>query len=142
MSAAEVTDKLVEAINAQQYDLIICNFANPDMVGHTGNEEATKKAIATIDTCMRRIIDALKTVGGEALVTSDHGNAELMFDKKTGQPHTAHTNNLVPFIYVGREAKFRDRPGALDDVAPTLLYLLGLKPPAEMTGTNLITLLK
>jgi 2,3-bisphosphoglycerate-independent phosphoglycerate mutase len=140
MSAIEVTDKLVDAINQGKYDLIICNFANPDMVGHTGDEEATKKAISTIDTCMQRIIDAIKTVGGEALITSDHGNAELMFDKKTGQPHTAHTNNLVPFIYVGREAKFRDQPGALDDVAPTLLYLLGLQPPAEMTGTNLITL--
>lgn len=142
MSAPEVTDKLIDAIRSHRYDLIICNFANPDMVGHTGNEEATKKAIVTIDTCLRRLIDALKTVGGEALITADHGNAELMFDKKTGQPHTAHTNNLVPLIYVGREAKFRDRPGALDDVAPTLLYLLGLKPPAEMTGTNLITLLK
>lgn len=140
MSAKEVTQKLIEAIKNGGYDLIVCNFANPDMVGHTGDEAATISAIHTIDTCIHDILTALKSVGGEALITSDHGNAELMFDPKTGQPHTAHTNNLVPLIYVGRESQFRQAPGVLDDIAPTLLYLLGLKPPSEMTGTNLITL--
>lgn len=138
MSAVEVTDQLIHAIKSNRYDVIICNFANPDMVGHTGNEAATRQAIETIDTCLQRIIHSLQTVGGEALITADHGNAEMMYDTHTQQPHTAHTSNLVPFIYVGRKAIFTKQQGALDDVAPTLLYLVGLEKPKEMTGCNLI----
>ncbi len=137
MSAYEVTDKLVDAIQSQQYDLIICNFANPDMVGHTGNLPAAIKAIETIDTCLAKIIPALLAVGGEALITADHGNAEMMFDKKTGQPHTAHTHELVPLVYVGRKAEVVKTNGILSDIAPTLLYLLGLPKPHEMTGDTI-----
>ena len=140
MSANEVTTKLVETIKNGDYDLIVCNFANPDMVGHTGNEAATKAAIHTIDSCLKLILEALQSVGGEALITADHGNAEKMFDEKTRQPHTAHTNNLVPLIHVGRKAQFQKGIGALDDIAPTLLFLMGLKKPSEMTGRNLIIL--
>ncbi|CAN7949865.1 unnamed protein product [Ixodes hexagonus] len=140
MSAVEMTNKLVEIIKNEDYDLIVCNFANPDMVGHTGNEAATKAAIQTIDHCLKQIIAALQSVGGEVLITADHGNAEKMFDEKTNQPHTAHTGNLVPLIYIGRQAQFQKGTGALDDVAPILLYLMGLEKPAEMTGRNLITL--
>ena len=140
MSAIALTDKLVEIIKNENYDLIVCNFANPDMVGHTGNEVATKIAIQTIDHSLKRVIAALQSVGGEVLITADHGNAEKMFDEKTNQPHTTHTNNPVPLIYVGRQAQFKKETGALDDVAPILLYLMGLKKPAEMTGRNLITL--
>ncbi len=140
MSAFELTDKLVEEIRHQKYDVIICNFANPDMVGHTGNFDATVKAIETIDTCLDKIIRALQDVGGEALITADHGNAEMMFDDKTGQPHTAHTSELVPLIYVGRKAKVSKKHGILSDIAPTMLYLLGLTPPPEMTGKSLLEL--
>ncbi|QTS83637.1 2,3-bisphosphoglycerate-independent phosphoglycerate mutase [Coxiella endosymbiont of Amblyomma nuttalli] len=140
MSAVEVTNRLVKIIKNEDYDLIICNFANPDMVGHTGNESATKIAIQTIDHSLKRIIAALQSVGGEVLITADHGNAEKMFDEKTNQPHTAHTSNLVPLIYIGRQAQFQQSVGALDDVAPILLYLMGLDKPVEMTGRNLITL--
>lgn len=140
MSAKEMTDKVVSAIENGKYDFIACNFANPDMVGHTGNEAATIKAISFTDQCIHRILDALAKVGGEALITADHGNAELMYDEKTGQPHTAHTTNRVPLIYVGRPAEYIAESGSLDDVAPTLLYLMGLTPPNEMTGHNLIKL--
>ncbi len=140
MSAVELTDKLVEAIKSNSYDLIICNYANPDMVGHTGIESAAKEAISVIDQCMHRILDALKQVGGEALITADHGNIECMYDNAHDQPHTAHTNNLVPLIYFGRKATFIKPEGALDDIAPTVLYLLGLATPAEMTGHNLLKL--
>jgi len=137
MSAPELTQKLVQAIRQQQYDVIICNYANPDMVGHSGNFEATVKAIETIDTCLSQIIQALKEVSGEALITSDHGNAELMFDEKTQQAHTAHTHELVPALYVGRPGKTIKEKGVLADLAPTLLYLLGIPKPAEMTGESL-----
>lgn len=140
MSAVELTDKLVEIIKGKNYDLIVCNFANPDMVGHTGNESAAKAAIQTIDHSLKRVITALQSVGGEVLITADHGNVEKMFDEKTNQPHTTHTNNPVPLIYVGRRAQFQKSTGSLDDVAPILLYLMGLEKPAEMTGRNLITL--
>ena len=140
MSSNEITDKLVKAIKRRYYDFIVCNFANPDMVGHTGNEMATRKAIQSVDRCLKRIIEAIKFVGGEALITADHGNAEKMFDKKINQPHTAHTSNLVPCIYVGRSAQFQKKIGALDDIAPTLLYLMSLEKPQEMTGCNLIML--
>ncbi len=138
MSAYEVTEKLVNAIRSQKYDLIICNFANPDMVGHTGDFKAAVKAIETIDQCLNKIIEALNAVNAEALITADHGNAELMFDPATQQAHTAHTSLPVPCIYVGRDAEFTTQLGTLYDVGPTLLYLLGLKKPAEMTGHNLL----
>ena len=138
MSAIEVTDRLVEAILHDDYDCIICNFANPDMVGHSGNFDATIKAIAIIDKCLQRIIHALHEKNGECLITADHGNAEYMYNPKTKQPHTAHTTNLVPLVYVGRHAKFIEKKGKLLDIAPTMLYLLGLEKPQEMTGKNLL----
>lgn len=140
MSAYELTDHLVEAIETQRYDAIICNYANADMVGHTGNFDATVKAIEALDLCVGRIVTALKKVDGECLITADHGNAEQMFDDHTQQPHTAHTCELVPLIYVGRPAKFNQTSGILADVAPTLLYLMGLPIPSDMTGKVLLTL--
>lgn len=139
MSAPLVTEKLIEAIRGGTYDVIICNFANPDMVGHTGDFKATVKAIEVLDGCLKRVYDALREVGGEMLITADHGNAEQMFDNETAQAHTAHTVNLVPFVYVGRKAKIA-ATGALEDVAPTILYLLGLTIPPEMTGHALVDL--
>lgn len=141
MSAYEMTDQLIDAIRKEQYDVIICNFANPDMVGHTGNLPATIEAIETIDVCIGKIISALQAVGGEALITSDHGNAEMLFDDSTGQAHTAHTSELVPFVYFGRKAKIAKSNGILSDIAPTMLYLMGLPKPNEMTGTSLLELL-
>jgi 2,3-bisphosphoglycerate-independent phosphoglycerate mutase len=138
MSARQLTDELIKQIHGQHYDVIICNFANPDMLGHTGNFLATVKAIEIISECLEKIISALKEVKGEALITADHGNAELMFDNATGQPHTAHTLELVPFIYVGREANVTHTNGLLSDVAPTMLHLLGIEQPVEMTGKNLL----
>lgn len=138
MSAIEVTDKFVEAIESNQYDLIICNYANPDMIGHTGIHDAAKKAVLIMDQCVKRIVTSLKKVGGEALITADHGNIEIMYDDDNAQAHTAHTNNLVPLLYVGHQAKFQGNAGALDDIAPTLLYLLNLKKPKEMTGRVLL----
>ena len=139
MSAVLVTDHLVEAIDSGKYDVIICNYANPDMVGHTGNFDAAVKAIETIDACLARIEEALQRVGGEALITADHGNAEKMQGDDTGQAHTAHTTNLVPLLYLGRPARLNGN-GALCDVAPTLLSLMGLPQPSEMSGTSLIEL--
>jgi 2,3-bisphosphoglycerate-independent phosphoglycerate mutase len=138
MSAPEVTEKLIEAIKSKKYDAIICNYANCDMVGHTGNFEPVVKAVEFLDECLGKVIAALKEVGGEAIITADHGNAELMFDSSTEQPHTAHTCNPVPFIYVGRKAKIDHALGALCDVAPTILYLMGLQVPKEMTGKSLV----
>lgn len=142
MSAIEVTDKLVEAILHGNYDVIICNFANADMVGHTGNFVATVNAIEVLDICLARITEALQKVGGEALITADHGNAEYMFDAHTKQPHTAHTESRVPFIYIGRPAECIYNDGVLADIAPTMITLLGLKKPKEMTGRSLIELRK
>lgn len=139
MSAQLMTDRLVEVIDEQKYDVIICNFANPDMVGHTGSFDATVTAIETVDTCLGRIDAALQRVGGEMLITADHGNAEQLCGDGTGQAHTAHTCNLVPFIYVGRKAHALPA-GTLADVAPTLLYLMGLQQPVEMTGKPLVEL--
>ena len=138
MSAYEVTEKLVEAIQSRQYDAIICNFANPDMVGHTGNLQAAIKAIETIDNCIGKIVPAMLETGGEVLITADHGNAEKMFDEGTQDFHTAHTLNLVPFVYIGRPAQIADT-GALEDVAPTLLKMMDLPQPREMRGHPLIT---
>ena len=134
MSAPEITDKLVEAIQSQQFDFIVCNYANPDMLGHTGNFDATVKSIEVIDQCLARVIAALESVGGECLITADHGNAEWMFDPDTRQAHTAHTSELVPLIYVGKRATFNAEKGVLADIAPTLCTLMGLPIPKEMTG--------
>lgn len=138
MSAVALTDQLVEAIRSKKYGMIICNFANPDMVGHTGNFEATVKAVEVIDQCIGRITTALKEVGGEMMITADHGNAECMYDELTKQPHTAHTHELVPFVYMGRSASITHNDGTLADIAPTLLYLMGLPQPSEMTGRSLV----
>ena len=139
MSAVELTDKLVEAITSEKYDTIICNYANPDMVGHTGNFEATVEAIEALDTCLGRVIKALNLVRGEALITADHGNAEQLSSKETGQAHTAHTSNPVPLIYVGRAGTLADT-GSLCDITPTMLDLMGLPIPNEMRGHSLVTL--
>lgn len=139
MSAVEVTDKLVAAIDSGRFDVIICNYANADMVGHTGNLAAATRAIETLDACLGRVYDALRRAGGEMIVTADHGNAEQMGDDATGQAHTAHTSNPVPFIYVGRPARIVHE-GALSDIAPTMLYLLGIEPPAEMNGRSMVEL--
>ena len=138
MSAPEVTDKLVEAIKSKKYNAIICNYANGDMVGHTGNIDAAIKAVETLDTCVGRVVSAAQNVGAEVIITADHGNAEAMFDHISNQAHTQHTINLVPFIYVGRKAALANT-GALSDIAPTLLAMMGLPQPVEMTGKSLIS---
>ena len=137
MSAFEVTDKLVAAIESRRFDAIICNYANADMVGHTGDYNAAIRAIEVIDQCLGRVVEAMRGIGGEVLITADHGNAETMLDVFTTQPHTAHTINLVPFLYIGRQVSIRN-DGALEDVAPTLLKMMGLPQPMEMTGHPLI----
>lgn len=138
MSAPQVTEALVQAILNQQYDVIICNYANPDMVGHTGDFKAAQKAVETIDRSLNNIVDALQKVGGEALITADHGNIECMRDAASGQPHTAHTLSPVPLVYVGKQSIQFKSGGTLKDVAPTLVQLLGLQKPEEMTGHSLI----
>lgn len=137
MSAPEVTDKLVEAILSKRYQAVICNYANGDMVGHTGNLQAAIKAVETLDTCLGRIVAAAQTTGAEVIITADHGNAEMMYDPTAHQAHTQHTTNLVPFIYVGRQATLSES-GALSDIAPTLLQLMGIPQPKEMTGKSLV----
>ena len=137
MSLPEVSAKLCAAIRGRQYDLIVCNIANPDMVGHTGVFEAAVKAAEAVDRALGDISAALREVGGEMLVTADHGNLEMMRDPETGQPHTAHTVGPVPLVYLGRNATLRDG-GALKDLAPSVLYLMGLTPPAEMSGHSLV----
>ena len=139
MSAFEVTDRLVDAIKSGRYDAIICNYANGDMVGHTGNFAAAQRAIEALDLCIGRVVEAARAGGGEVVITADHGNAEKMHDDATGQPHTAHTLNLVPFVYVGRPASVLPG-GALQDIAPTLLALAGIDKPPEMTGHSLVRL--
>ncbi|MGB5651836.1 MAG: 2,3-bisphosphoglycerate-independent phosphoglycerate mutase, partial [Sedimenticolaceae bacterium] len=138
MSARELTDKLVVAIKSGKYDLIVCNYANGDMVGHTGLFDAAVKAIEVLDECLGRVSDAVLDVGGEMLITADHGNAEQMTDPKSQQAHTAHTLNDVPLIYVGYSASGLMENGALCDVAPTLLQIMGLSQPAAMTGRSLL----
>ena len=140
MSAPEVTDKIVDAIENQRYDVIIVNYANGDMVGHTGVFSAAVAAVECLDSCVGRIVTALDKVGGEALITADHGNVEQMADESTGQAHTAHTCEPVPFIYVGKRPATIRAGGVLADVAPTLLTLMGLPVPAEMTGTSIVEL--
>ncbi|ARN73603.1 2,3-bisphosphoglycerate-independent phosphoglycerate mutase [Oceanicoccus sagamiensis] len=140
MSAPEVTDKLVAAISSGEYDTIICNYANGDMVGHTGSYEAALKAAEAIDESVRRVSEAVLSVGGDCLITADHGNCEQMLDYDSGQAHTQHTTELVPFIYVGNKTVTMQQDGGkLADVAPTLLTLMNLEQPAEMTGNSLLT---
>jgi 2,3-bisphosphoglycerate-independent phosphoglycerate mutase len=139
MSAPEVTDKLVAAIEGKSFDAIICNFANADMVGHTGDLQAAIKAVEAVDQSLGRIAAALDHVGGAMLVTADHGNVEMMRDPKTGQPHTAHTTNPVPLILVNPPAGVAGlEDGRLADIAPTMLALLGVAPPHAMTGRSLL----
>ena len=138
MSAPEVTQRLVEAIRSRKYDAIVCNYANGDMVGHTGNLEAATRAIEVLDECVGTVVNAMRDIGGEVLITADHGNAEMMADPLTHQAHTAHTLNEVPLLYIGRKATARNG-GALQDVAPTLLAMMGLPQPPEMTGKSLLS---
>jgi 2,3-bisphosphoglycerate-independent phosphoglycerate mutase len=139
MSAIEVTDEVIRRIDQGTYALIILNFANPDMVGHTGVLSAAISAMETVDSCVGRVVDALLTAGGCALITADHGNCEKMTDEN-GTPHTAHTSNRVPLILVDPDNQQADlEPGILADLAPTILHLVGLAVPVEMTGRNLIS---
>jgi 2,3-bisphosphoglycerate-independent phosphoglycerate mutase len=139
MSAFELTDKLVSAIEADAFDLIVVNFANGDMVGHSGILEAAEKAVLAVDKCLGRLRIAVEKRGGVLLITADHGNAEQMVDPVTGQPHTAHTLNKVPFVLVNGPAAVRKlADGELCDVAPTILELMHLPQPKEMTGHSLL----
>ncbi|MGE0421925.1 MAG: 2,3-bisphosphoglycerate-independent phosphoglycerate mutase [Reyranellaceae bacterium] len=139
MSAFEVTDKLVDAIDSRKFDLIVVNYANSDMVGHSGVFAAAVKAVEAIDTCLGRVMEAVKRVGGCLFITADHGNVEQMFDPGTGQPHTQHTLNRVPALLYNGPADVRSlADGRLADVAPTMLRLMGLPQPAEMTGSSLL----
>ena len=136
MSAYEVTDKVIEAINSKKYDVIILNYANCDMVGHTGVFDAAKKAVETVDECVGRVVEAVSNVGGISVITADHGNADKMLEEDGASPFTAHTTNEVPFVIVGADVRLRD--GGLCDIAPTMLDLMGISQPEEMTGKSLI----
>ncbi|GAA3929318.1 2,3-bisphosphoglycerate-independent phosphoglycerate mutase [Litoribacillus peritrichatus] len=139
MNAPEVTDKLVEAIKSGKYDLVICNYANGDMVGHTGKYDAAVKAVEALDVCIERVTNAILEVNGHCLITADHGNCEQMQDYESGQAHTQHTTGPVPLVYVGNNAELTLKDdGALCDIAPSLLSLMGQQPPAEMTGKSLV----
>lgn len=137
MSAYEVTDKLVGAIESGKFDTIICNYANCDQVGHSGVFDASVKAVEVVDECIGKVLEAVKAAGGEALITADHGNVEIMYDTKADQLHTQHTTLPVPFVYVGERQLDLDNDGSLADVAPTMLALMGVEQPVEMTGRNL-----
>ncbi len=137
MSAFEVTENVLNAIHSRKYDSIILNFANPDMVGHTGNVEAVIKALESLDGCVEKIVEAIEEEHGILLITADHGNCEQMIDYKTGEPHTAHTTNPVPLVLVGKD-DVKLKEGRLADLAPTMLDLMGLEKPEEMTGESLI----
>ena len=138
MSAPEVTEKVVDAINSKKYDVIILNFANPDMVGHTGSLPAAIKAVETIDECVQKVVDAMLAHNGTILITADHGNCEQMIDYKTGEPHTAHTTNPVPLILVTNDETLKVKSGKLADLAPTMLEILGIEKPEEMTGESIL----
>ena len=140
MSAFEVTDEVEKRIASGEYDCIILNYANCDMVGHTGVTEAAVEAVETVDTCVDRVVEAIRKVGGSVILTADHGNAEKMVDHESGGPHTAHTNNPVPLIFIDdnrRDVTIREG-GRLADIAPTLLELMGLPKPPDMTGESLL----
>ena len=139
MSAYEVCDQLVNAIKSGKYDVIIINFANPDMVGHTGVEEAAIKAIEAVDECVGKAVEALKEVDGVMFICADHGNAEQLVDYETGAPFTAHTTNPVPFILVNADPSYKLREGGcLADIVPTIIELMGMEQPVEMTGKSLL----
>ena len=139
MSAPEVCEKLVEAIKSDKYDVIIINFANPDMVGHTGVEAAAIKAVETVDECVGKAVEAIKEVDGQLFICADHGNAEQLINYETGEPWTAHTTNPVPFILVNADPKYTLREnGCLADIVPTLIQLMGMEQPKEMTGESLL----
>ena len=139
MSAYKVCDKLVEAIKSEKYDVIIINFANPDMVGHTGVEAAAIKAIEVVDECVGKAVDALLSVNGTMFICADHGNAEQLVDYETGAPFTAHTTNPVPFILVNYNKEYTLREGGcLADIVPTLIETMGMEKPVEMTGQSLL----
>ena len=139
MSAYEVCDGLVDAIKSKEYDVIIINFANPDMVGHTGIQEAAIKAVEAVDECVGKAVAALKEVDGQMFICADHGNAEQLIDYETGEPYTAHTTNPVPFILVNYNDAYTLREGGcLADIAPTLIEMMGMQKPEEMTGNSLL----
>ena len=138
MSAHAVTDRLLEAVQAAHHDFIVCNYANGDMVGHTGDFDAAVRAVECIDACLGRIIAGVAEVRAQCLITADHGNVEYMREPRSGDPHTAHTTDAVPLVYVGPAALRLRGPGTLADVAPTLLELMGISPPAAMAGRSLI----
>jgi 2,3-bisphosphoglycerate-independent phosphoglycerate mutase len=144
MSAAGIADAVIKATEEGTFDVIIVNFANADMVGHSGKIEPTVKAVETVDGCLGRIEAVVRAKGGAMLITADHGNAEMMIDPATGGPHTAHTTNPVPFIVVAEDAqRFTLKPnGSLRDISPTMLGILGVDEPKEMTGTDLRAFLK
>ena len=138
MSAYEVTEKVVEAINSNKYNAIILNYANPDMVGHTGSLPAAIKAVETVDECVGKVVEAMLAHDGTMLITADHGNCEQMIDYKTGEPHTAHTTSPVPLILVSNDETLKIKSGKLADLAPTLLEILEIEKPAEMTGESIL----
>ena len=139
MSAYEVTEKVLEAIQSQTYDSIILNYANPDMVGHTGSLEAAIKAIETVDECVGKVVEAVERQNGVLLITADHGNAEQLIDYNTGESFTAHTINPVPFILINYDDSYTLREGGcLADIAPTLIEMMGMTQPEEMTGKSLL----
>ena len=138
MSAPELTDRLVEAITGDRHDLIVCNYANGDMVGHTGSFDAAVKAVEALDKCLERVVDAVRQAGGECLITADHGNVEQMLDPDSGQVHTSHTLNPVPLILVSDRRDARLADGRLCDIAPTLLALMDLPVPPQMSGCSLL----
>ncbi len=139
MSAYEVCDKLCGAITGGKYDVVIINFANPDMVGHTGVEAAAIKAVEAVDECVGKAVDAILSAGGVLFICADHGNAEQLVDYETGAPFTAHTTNQVPFILVNYDKDYTLREGGcLADIVPTLIQIMGKEQPAEMTGKSLL----
>ena len=139
MSAPEVCEKLVAAIKSEKYDVIIINFANPDMVGHTGVEAAAIKAVEAVDECVGKAVEALKEVDGQMFICAERGNAEPLVAYAPGEPYTAHTTNPVPFILVNADPKYTLREnGCLADIIPTLIQLMGMEQPAEMTGKSLL----
>ena len=139
MSAYQVADKLVEAITSGKYDVIIINFANPDMVGHTGVLPAAVKAIETVDECVGKAVDALLSVDGQMFICADHGNAEQLIDYETKEPFTAHTTNPVPFLLINYDKDYTLREGGcLADIVPTMIEMMGMEQPAEMTGKSLL----
>ena len=138
MSSEKITNFTLKSIYEKKYSLIVVNFANPDMVGHTGDFEAVKQSLEFLDNCIGKIIETILKVNGIMILTSDHGNCEVMWDEKHNSPHTAHTNNKVPFILIGHENKVDLKKGKLRDIATTILNLLHIKLPKDMTGKNLI----